>query len=683
MSNINVIKSTCGMCHGGCGVLISIKDGKIIKIEGDPESPLNKGALCPKGQASLEHLYNEKRLKFPLQRVGGKGEGKWKEISWETALDLLAFKLKEIKNKYGAHTVAFLFGTMRHHNLLVGEFAKEYGSPNWAEHLQVCFLPHQVAEELTYGNVTFCDLFSEIKPKIIISWGANPVVSGLNPNPSFPFLDAINSGSKVITIDPRKSETAKISDMWLQIRPGTDCALALALINVIINENLYDVVFVEKYCIGFKELKEHVQKYTPEWAEKIIWISAEEIRKIAKMYALNKPACIRFGVSLEQNINSVQTCRAISTLIAITGNLDIEGGNVIPSLPVQRAVSFPSKIKMPPINNYPYLPGAHFPSIIEAIKTEKPYPIKSMFIFGANPLVSYPNPKEIYNAFLNIDFIVVSDIYMTPTAELADIILPAATWLEVDSLLVPIGNTIFCHRKIVEIENTKTDEWILQQLAKKIGMPLGHIELESIYDAQLAPAGITFQELKDKGQITFPTRYKKYECRGLNTFTKKIELYSKRLELEGFEPMPTYIEPPESPISTPEVFKEYPLILITGRRSINYFHSAGRQINSLRKTHKDPLIEIHPTTADKYGLKEDDWVWIETTRGRIKQKAKIIEDIHPDVISIEHGWYFPEIKDIGQGFWISNANILIDSKPRNPMLGSYQLRGLLCKIYKV
>ncbi len=468
------------MCHGGCGVLVHVKDGKVVKIEGDKHSPLNKGRLCPKGRTSLEHLYNENRLKYPLQRTGKRGEGKWKRISWKEALEIASSRLLDIRDRYGAHAVSFLIGTLRHHNSFVIEFALEYGSPNWAEHQQICFNPHRVAEELTYGSDTLCDF--SIRPKTILCWGANPVVSGLNPNPPFLFLDAVKQGSTVITIDPRKSETAKLSKTHLQIRPGTDCALALAMINTIINEDIYDKEFVLKYCVGFGELKKHVQDCTPEWAEKITWVKANNIRKISREYAINKPSCIRFGLSLEQNINSLQTCRAISILVGITGNLDVGGGNLIPYLPVQCIPSFHRKMKMRPVNNFPYLPGAHFPSMINAIKTGKPYPIRSAIIFGANPLVSYPYPRKIYDAFMDLDFIMCSDIYMTPTAELADIVLPAATWLETDTLLTPIGDTIFCQRKIIEIEESKPDEWILLQLALKLGLPLGRMSLEDIYN---------------------------------------------------------------------------------------------------------------------------------------------------------------------------------------------------------
>jgi anaerobic selenocysteine-containing dehydrogenase len=288
---------------------------------------------------------------------------------------------------------------------------------------------------------------------------------------------------------------------------------------------------------------------------------------------------------------------------------------------------------------------------------------------------------------MGLDFFVVTDIYMTPTAELADIVLPAATWPEVDQVVgVPFGanKAVLVQQKAVEMYESRPDEWILLELAKRLNLPFGSLSLEEIFDYMLAPLGVNFRKLKKLGYIVAGTEYKKYERKGFMTPSRKVEIYSKQLEKLGYDPLPYYMEPPESPISSPEVAKEYPLILTTGSRVRGYFHSEGRQIASLRKLHPDPLVEINPKTADESNIKDGDWVYIETLRGRVKMRAKIIDGIHPKVVNAEHGWWFPENSAPEYGLWESNVNVLTsDAPPYDPAVGTYQLRALLCRIYKV
>jgi len=691
MSDIKIFKSACRMCHGGCGVLVHVKDGKVIKIEGDPDSPLNKGSLCPKGKASIEHLYNKNRLKYPLKRVGERGDGKWKRIKWHEALDIIAEKLNYIKENFGPQSVVFGQGTGRHHYAFVIEFAHEFGSPNWTEPgLAQCFVPRSLSSSLTYGSLAVCDYYGKVNPKCILVWGHNPINSGPDGEIAYRFLQAVKKGSKVIAVDPRKSETVEKSDLWLQIRPGTDDALALAMINVIIEEKLYDRDFVERWTIGFDKLKEHIKEYSPEWAEKITWIKEEDIKKAARMYATEKPSCIEWGVAIEHTPNSLQTCRAISILRALTGNLDVPGGEIFN---YDVLYGFPNfwdsrkNMRTHPIGNFRFLSAAHFPSLLKTINTEIPYPIKAFLIFGNNTLTTYANSKEVYESLMKVDFLVVSDIYMTPTAEIADIVLPAATWLELDQILgVPFGSNkvILSQRKIVESFESKQDEWIILELCKRLDLPLGRVNLETLLDYQLSSLGINFRQLKKRGHIFLETTYFKYKKSGFNTQSGKVELYSTLLYRKGLDPLPTYMEPPESPYSNPELAKKYPFILTTGSRVKEFFHSEGRQIKSLREKHLYPLVEINEDTAKKLNIKNGDWVFIETLRGRIKQKAKLTKTINPNVINVEHGWWFPERNDKNHGVWISNANVLTNNKPPfDPGIGTYQLRGLLCKIYPV
>jgi anaerobic selenocysteine-containing dehydrogenase len=390
----------------------------------------------------------------------------------------------------------------------------------------------------------------------------------------------------------------------------------------------------------------------------------------------------------------------VALLPGITGNIDIPGGwilgmRVIDDIPIfLENLTDEMKKKRLGADRYKLLsgrkapfPSAHIPTLLNAIRTEKPYPIKAFLNFGNNTLATYANAKQAYDALLRLDFLSVMDLYMTPTAELADIVLPAASWLEVDEVVgLPFRSYNFAlvQQKILQIGECRPDEEVLIDLARRLNLAVGIESLEDLYNAQLEKLGITFDDLKEKGFLSVPMRYRKFEKRGFNTPSGKVELYSSIMEKYGYDPLPYYQEPPESPLSTPELAQDYPLILTTGGRTPYYFHSEYRQIPSLRGKHPSPLVEINPRTADELDIRDGEWIWIQTVRGRIKQKARLVKGIHPKVVHIEHGWWFPEEPGPEHGIWNSNANILTNNAPPyDPAMGTYQLRALLCKLYKV
>jgi len=698
--DVKVFRSACRMCHGGCGALVQVKDGTVIKISGDPDSPLSKGQMCPKGLASIEHLYNPNRLKYPLKRAGARGEGKWERISWDEALDTIAKKITTIKTEYGVESIALGTGTGRHHFRHVCRFAHALGTPNWCEPgLAQCFIPRIHASFMTYGGFPVCDYYGDVNPECVLVWGHNPIVSGSDGEIQFRAKGCIKKGTKLIVVDPRRTKLAEQAEIWLQLRPGTDDALALSMLHIIINEAIYDKAFVEEWTSGFKRLSERVQPYTPEWAENITEVPADTIRAAARLFATTKPATLEWGVALEHTPNCLQTVRAVALLPGITGNIDVPGGfilgtGVIRDVPnLLENLSDEAKHKRLGVDEFRILsgvkslfPSAHIPALFKAMQTGEPYPIKAFLIFGNNSLVSYANSKEVYAALKNLDFMTVMDIYMTPTAEMADIVLPAATWLEIDEVVgLPFiaFNYVLAQQKIVTVGEARPDEEVFIDLARRLDLPVGVEPLEEIYNAQLSKLGISFQELKEKSWATLPFKYRKYERNGFRTISKKVELYSTIMEKQGYDPLPYYEEPPESPISTPELLDEYPLILTTGGRSQYFFHSEYRQIPSLRKRDPDPIMEIHPDVAVKHDIQDGDWVWIETRRGKIKQKAKVTDGIKSNVINVQHGWWFPEEKGTEYGVWKSNANVLTSNKPPyDPAMGTYQLRALLCKVYK-
>jgi len=693
MTTNQVIKSTCGLCQIGCGVLVHVDNGTVVKVEGDPESPLNKGILCSKGLASLEYLYHPDRLRHPLKRVGERGEAKWQQISWDEATDTIAGELAQARDSYGAESVAFITGAAKAGSGYPRRFANAFGTPNVGGMGHVCMVPRQNASRITYGFYAVPDY--EYPPACIVVWGKNMAATLHHAHQKT--IQAIERGAKLMVIDPGEIDLVTKADLWLKLRPGSDLALALGMINVIINEKLYDKAFVDNWAVGFDRLKLHVQDYSPEKVEEITWVPAEMVKAAARFYALNKPACIQWGNGIDQGVNSFQTARAISILRAITGNLGIPGGESQWSLPPllswkesslwdripedKREKRVGAEYKMLPIEKR-VLPQR----LIKAILEEKPYPIHAAFIQGANPLLSYSNTQEVFRALKKLDFLVVADMFMTPTAALADIVLPVATYLEFDSIVTPPYShaVILVQQKVTRVGECRSDYEILCALAEKLSLGEYFWDTEEeCLDATLKPAGLTFQELKKVGVIFGTKHYRKYEADGFATPSGKVEIYSSQLKEWGFDPLPTYYEPPESPYSAPELAREYPLLFTTWT-SEPYRHSGGRQIATLRALHPEPVVWINTETATKLGIRDGDWVYIETKRGKIRQKAALTTGIDPRVVVADYDWWFPE-KGASElyGWAESNINILTDDKPPyNREMGSTNLRGVLCKIYK-
>ncbi len=694
MINNGIIKSTCGQCSDGCGVLIRIENGKPVHIEGDPDSPVNAGALCEKGLTSLEYLHNPDRLRYPLKRTGERGQGKWQQISWDDALSIIAKEFADAKNNYGAESVAIIRGA----NKMLRDdystrFANAFGTPNVFTSSYVCFIPRRMASLMTCGFDPFTD--HEYPPACIINWGLNSIET--NTGEFQRIKQALDKGTKFIVIDPRKADFTTKADLLVQLRPGSDLALALAMINAIINERLFDKDFVEKWTVGFDQLRDHIQDYHPEKVEDITWVPARMIKEVARFYAVNKPACIKIGNATDHNINSFQVARAISILRAITGNLGIPGGEVSWTPPrVQRANTPQMSLQdnIPAEKRRKRLGGNHTMPIIffglpqiltRSILEEEPYPIRVAYVQGCNPLLSWPNAQETHRALMKLPFLAVADLFMTPTAGLADIVLPVASYLEFDSIVMPAHAPVAqVQQKVTEIEECWPDFKILNEMAKKLSLESYLWEnIEKFLDTVLQPSGLTFTEFREVGMISGSKRYKNYQENGFETPSGKVELYSPRLKEWGFDPLPTYHEFPETPYSNPELVKEYPLILSSFKREA-FRHSEGKQIATLRHSRPDPVVGIHPDTAGKLGIKDDDQVYIETKRGRVRQKANLTTGTDPKVVWVDYGWWFPEkgVKNL-YGWAESNINVLTDNKPPfGPEMGSANLRGILCKVYK-
>lgn len=706
-----VVRSACQGCHCECGVLVHVQDGMVMKIEGDPEHPMNRGFTCIKAQAYPQLIHHPDRLKYPMRRAGERGSGKWQRISWDEALDAIAEKLTENKKKYGPESFMTIHGTGPRPSLYSTYLlASALDSPNFAsDNASICYIPSMIAGYYTLGDTLMMEVGPDyMNSNCIVVVGGNPLAA--HPARGHELLQAKKRGAKLIVVDPRQTTLASKADLWLQIRPGTDIALALGMIRTIIDEELYDKDFVDRWCYGFDQLKERVKEYPVEKLADITWLQAEQIRQAARLYATTKPAVMTHRVAVEHNINSTQTCRALNILIALTGNIDVPGGNVFPmALPGSSHGDPYGKIAKPALEiqkkrigarEYPLSSGpeavapfvAH-PLVHKALLYGKPYPIKSMFCGGGNIVTQMQNSKSVWKALKdNLDLLVVADFFMTPTAELADYVLPAATWLERDEICdMMYNNYMSVRQKAIEpLYECWHDLKIVIELVKRIPWANRKIvpwdNVDEFNEAPLKTAGMTFQELKEKGCIVMPMKYKKYEDKGFRTPTGKVELSSTVFEKYGYDSLPYYREPPESPVSTPHLLKDYPLILYTGGRHVEYFHSEGRQIPALRKRVPDPLVELHPNTAKELNIKDGDWVWIETPQikgERVTFKARVTDTIHPSMAHADHGWWFPEKPAPEHGCFDSNINVVLtDEPPREDICGSVRVRGTLCRVYK-
>lgn len=677
---IKEILTDCTLCYHSCGTRVFVEDGRAVRIEGLESHPLNKGKLCPKGEVALENIYHPDRLKYPLKRV----KGGWERISWDQALTEIADKLLSLKKEYGPSVLGVFSGSIGVENLemvgLTQRFKACFGSPNFFSVESICYRMRIRTRQITFGKYPT----EELDSKLYILWGHNPDES------DFPLKLAIDEnlkkGAKVVVIDPKRIAIADKAEMYLRIRPGTDGALALAMINVIINEGLYDREFVEKYTFGFDQLIPHIQNYTPEWAERITWIKAEDIRRLAHLFARTKGASIYQGTNTQdQTANGTQNSRAFAVLQSITGNINIPGGWVIS--PRLKLGNVGMDVEGQPLgtDQYPLFYevwGRKSPyGIVTCVPESIPEKIKAFIVIGGNPIISMPDANAFREAFKKLELLVVHDLFMTETAELAHYVLPACSHLEKWGLAYTYN---VCHclpylmlrKKAIEPLYESWSEWkLFTELSKKLG--IGNLfpwrSEEELVAFELAPTGLSFEYLlKEKPEGDYYQK-KRYEIKE-NEFTtpsRKIEIYSQALKDAGYDPLPTYLEPERSPLSSPELLEKYPLILSTGYRNIYYTHGQFRKVRALVEKNPEPRAEIGPETASKYGIKEGDEIIVETNRGKVRMKAHVDERVAEGVVLLPHGWPGD-----------ANVNLLTDVKCREPIMGYPDMKSLLCAIRK-
>lgn len=646
---VREIASLCEMCFWRCGILGNVDEhGRLLKIDGNPFHPLTEGRLCARGNAGHKLTYDPDRLKYPLKRVGERGEGKFKRISWDEALDTIAEHLLKIKEEYGPQAVGYFPHGI--HARFFSKLMDAYGTPNAAEPaFAQCRGPRDVGYKLTFGaNVGSPEPVDFEHSKMLVFIGTH-IGENVFTGQILEFARAIERGVKLLVVDPRYSTAASKATWWLPIKPGTDTALLLAWIHVIINENLYDREYVRRYTIGLQELKRHVQQYTPEWAEKITEIPAAVIYETAREMGRNKPAVgLHPGRHFTWYGNDSQRARAMAILTALLGAYGRPGGIYLPTkIPAPKYPTPPEPPKPPRADGagtlYPFASrGLGVTNgLIDATLSEKPYPIKAWITYGQNVIQSIPDPYSTIEAIRKLDFMLVIDVMPTEPTLFADIVLPEATYLERydDLLTVSNAKTPFAAIRQPVIEplfESKPGWWIAKELAKRLGLE-EHFPWESIEEYlnyRLAGLGVTLQEAAAKGIVRYE-KSKPYIEPGENyrfkTPSGKIELYSRQLKDAGFDPLPVY-EPPD------EVPKGY-FRLLYGRSPIHSF--ARSQNNEILNAYQpENAVWVNNKMAEQMQLKDGDYVELENQDG-IKSnpiRVRITPGIRPDSVFIVHGF---------------------------------------------
>lgn len=706
------VTSICGICPGACGVKVVLQNGKIDKIFPLRGHPI--GVVCVRGVHSKEIIYSSDRLQFPLLRVGERGEGRFKRISWDEALDRITDAFNRIKQEHGAEAVMSYFGRGSFDTSLVNVFGARgahiqgtsgflfpFGSPNNSGVGAVCYMSYGfLAAVPTIGGPMALTYPDFANTDLIVIWGANPPTDS-PPDNVKKIMNAKKRGAKVIVIDHMRSAMAKKADQWIGVRSGTDGALALSLMHVIINEGLYDEEFVRDWTVGFGELREYVQHFSPETAERITRVPAETIMKTARAVAAAKGASLLMFSGLEYTNSGVQNIRAVLCLWAITGNIDVPGGLVFrPRSPVRFGrISLDPPEGADPIgkDNYPFfcdvLKSAQFMETPKAILKGDPYPVKALLIVGSSLLTSLPNPELWKECFRKLDFLVSFDRFLTADGMFADIVLPGTTSFENLSYETYPEGYCQLRKKVIEpIGETKSHLTFLMELAGRLGYGDKFPASEEDYvEFALKDSPISFEDLRahpegvpyDVGRQEF-RKYEKGLLRragqpGFNTPSGKIELVSSMLRNYGYDGLPVYVEPTEGPLGSPELLEDFPLVLNTGARIQSTFRSQHLNIPGLLKLQPKPQVLINPVDAAARGVLNGDAVWVESPRGKVGVWAKVTNDVMTGQVELNVGGGSPiqarEWRD-------ANANYLTDFENRDPISGFPVYKALLCEVKK-
>ena len=715
----------------GYGVKIVTKDGKLIRIEGDDDNPITQGRVNAMNLALREYTYSPDRIIYPMKRdPADRGKDKWERITWDEALDICCDKINEMKEKYGPESIVVYGGTGREACIYYYALAfSAIGTPNvcYTQSGWSCYGPRCSITDFILGagypEMDYAGYFEKrfddpeyVLPKYLMLWGKEPLPSNGDGLFGHVLVDMMKRGMKVISIDPRITWVgSRNGNINMQLRPGTDAALALGLINLLFEADTYDHEFLDLWCYGVDQLRERAAEYPPERVAEITWVPVEKLRKVADILGHERPITWAWGLAFDQNKNGVQAGQGFLALAAMCGSIDTPGGITVgpPSAllgkwRMDQAGYLGPELWAKRIGSEKY-PGfatgmstTHPDETLDCLESGEPYEIHMGWFNSSNFLAPTcsAQPKRWHDALLKMDFNVIQDLFMTPTAmALGDIFLPMSTWAEHDGIVITHygRNTVFMGpmNKALQVGECKSDIEVCLAIGNRLNPEWWPwTSVEAFFDYQLAEIGMTFNDLRERGFYQPGYTYKKYEKGllrtdgglGFGTLTGRVELYSLLYEGWGDDPLPYFEEPNYSQVSRPEDAEKYPLMMTTGARKYTSFHSEHRHVGSLRAIDPWPVIEINPETAEEYGITAGDWVEVENMFGSARFKATIVPTIMKQVVHCTHGWWFPEQEGEEPnlyGVWKSNVNSLIPHHNIGKLGFGAPYKGIMVNIHRV
>jgi cysteine desulfurase NifS len=703
----------CGICPAGCWVTVTLEDERIASVR-PQDHPL--GMICTNGAHSAEIVHDPDRLRYPLRRVGPKGTHEFEPISWDEAFEIIVAKLGKIKDESGPEATAIYTGRGSFELALCDVFQPAgvaissassvlfpFGSPNTLGVGALCYVSFaMIAPHVTFGEYYHTMDHDIEKAELIVIWGANPATDS-PPLAHEQIKRAVLRGADVVCVDPQRNHTAREVDAeWVPIRPGTDGALALGMINLLIEEELYDEEFVKYWTVGFAELAQYVQHYRPEVVEEITGVPAAKVVDLARRIARVRGACPIMYTGLEYSDSGVQAIRAVFTLRGLAGQLDVPGGLVIRmrenQFPINRAglIPNPNVKKALGRDRFPvyslYRGESHAIALPDSVLKGKPYKIRGLIILGGSIITAWPEPQVWRDTLNALDFLVSINRHHTADSAYADIVLPATTMYEITSYMT-YGPIFKIREKLIDpVGEARNDYLILTELAERLGYGDAYPRSEEdLLRHVLEGSGFTLEEVrKAGGEVQIPTtmmQYKKWEKGmlradgepGFATPSGKFEIASSILDEHGYDALPVYSEPGEGPLAQPALAEDYPLVFNSGARIFADFRSQHHGVPGLSRKAPVPQVTMNTRDAAARGIADGDWAWVTTARGRLRFRARVTDEIVEGAIDANMGGGGPH----GPQEWQEcNVNDLTDLSRYDPISGFPVYKALLCDVVR-
>ncbi len=684
MSELKTYKSICRMCGEGCGIEVRVRDGKVEKIVGNKEDPVNCGRICIKGSSAATWVNLENRLTKPLKKT----ENGFVEIELEQAMDEIAEKLLAIQKKYGDNAIGVWKGEgigFAQNEELARRFIHAVGSPNYFSNDTQCYAGRYTAFNLVYGCWPQADLRNS---KLVILWGTNPPAA--HSYWTQQINDARDKGAKLVVIDTKYTEIARQADIYVNVKPGCDGVLAWGVIREMLERGVVDYDFVEKFTLGFDELKAYAQTFTKDYVAQYCEIDGEVISQIVDLLDAARPHITSWpGTGLEHQQDGVNSVRATTYVDVLAGAIDQKGGMLVTQgMKINNLEIYDEKplLDLKPIgaDTHPVLyhmrKECHTLELMDQILSEKPYPFKGLVMSAANPALTNANTGKVLEALSKLELLVVKDLFLTETAELADYVLPAASYLEREELHYnAAGHYVFLSTKTSD-KGLQTEYELFKGLADRMGAG-SYFPWKNDHELNewlIEPSGLTMEQLQNNpsGVRHTEIEYKKHERKlaagekPFNTPSGKVEFTSEILKQYGYEPLGKFTYVPDY-IAKPDA--AYPYLMMTGARKPMFFHGRYRNIEQLRKAVPHGQIEMHPTDAAKLNVVTGDRVRVTSRKGSIEIDVLVMneKEIHPGSVQITHG------------FKHENVNLLTDDDVRDPISGFPALKSVMVNIEKI